>query len=236
MHYKIAICDDSPADQDYISGLTKSWAAQARHTVQISVFSSAESFLFCYAGQKDFDILLLDIEMAGMDGVALAKKLRQDRETAQIVFITGYPEFIAQGYEVAALHYLLKPVSGETLAKVLGRAAANLGRAARTVVFTVNKETVRVATSDILYIEAFAHSCQVHTSAECFEIRQGISELEKMLGDGFIRTHRSYLVGIACMERISKSEVTLDNGEKVPLSRGNYQAVNQAFIRYYMEE
>lgn len=236
MHYKIAICDDSAADQNYIHNLIKCWAAKMRHTVQVSVFTSAESFLFHYANQKDYDILLLDIELGDMDGVALAKKLRQDHETAQIVFITGYPEFIAEGYEVSALHYLLKPVKEETLTKVLERAAANLGKAAKTVVFTVSKETVRVAVSDILYIEAFAHSCRVNMLEESLEIRQGISELEKMLGEGFIRTHRSYLVGIAYIKRISKSEVTLDNGEKVPLSRGNYQAVNQSFIKYYMGE
>lgn len=63
--------------------------------------SSAESFLFCYDEESDFDILLLDIEMDGMDGVSLAKKLRESNETVQIIFITGYSDYIAEGYEVA---------------------------------------------------------------------------------------------------------------------------------------
>lgn len=233
MNYKAAVCDDSFADQNYIRNLVQDWAVKKHHTVQTDTFPSAESFLFHYAGHKDYDILLLDIEMGSMDGISLAKKLRQDNEAIQIVFITGFPDFIAEGYEVSALHYLLKPVNGDLLAKVLDKAAANLKKSAKSVIFTVNGEAIRVEPEEILYIEAFAHYCRVNTTAGHIEIRQGISELEKMLGEGFIRTHRSYLVGLACMKRISKLDVTLDNGTKIPLSRSNYQAVNQAFIRYF---
>ena len=83
---------------------------------------------FClhYAEHKDYDILLLDIEMEGMDGISLAKKLRQENDQVQIVFVTGFPDFMAQGYEVSALHYLLKPLEEEALCRVLDRAAANL--------------------------------------------------------------------------------------------------------------
>lgn len=72
---------------------------------------SAEKFLFHYADDKAWDILLLDIEMGAMDGVTMAKRVRQDNEAVQIVFITGYSDYIAEGYEVAALHYLMKPVN-----------------------------------------------------------------------------------------------------------------------------
>ena len=123
MHYKIAVCDDSAADQSYMEKLAHFWAADMQHTIQVHVYASAESFLFHYAQQKDYDILLLDIEMGLMDGVALAKKLRQENERIQIIFITGFPDFIAEGYEVSAVHYLIKPVSKETLAKALDKAA-----------------------------------------------------------------------------------------------------------------
>lgn len=236
MHYKIAICEDSAADQSYIKELAKHWAANMQHTIQVNVFDSAESFLFHYAMHKDYDILLLDIEMKHISGISLAKKLRQENETIQIIFITGFPDFIAEGYEVSAVHYLLKPVSGEMLAKVLEKAAANLRKVAKTVIFSVDKEDVRIVLADILYVEAFAHICRITTLNEQLEVRKSITEVEKILGNAFIRTHRSYLVGIAYIKRISKAEITLDNGEKVPLSRSNYQAVNQAFIQYYRGE
>ena len=86
--YKIAICDDSQADAEYIAKLVKEWAKD--RIVIIKSFPSAEAFMFNYTEEKDFDILLLDIEMGKMDGVTMAKAIRQDNESVQIVFITGY--------------------------------------------------------------------------------------------------------------------------------------------------
>ena len=236
MNYKIAICDDSTADQNYIKDMTRRWAAKGRHVLHIDTFASAESFLFHYAEHKNYDILLLDIEMEGMDGISLAKKLRQENDQVQIVFVTGFPDFMAQGYEVSALHYLLKPLEEETLCRVLDRAAANLKKADRSVIFTVDGEALRLDVREIMSAEALAHFCRINTLRGQFEVRQNFSELAEKLGEGFIRTHRSYLVQVACIRRISKTEVILDNWEKVPLSRSNYHAANQAFIRHFEGE
>ena len=236
MKYKIAICDDSVVDQNYIFNMTQQWATQRQHTIQINIFPSAESFLFNYAEQKDYDILLLDIEMGDMNGVSLAKKIRQTNETIQIVFITGFPDFISEGYDVSALHYLMKPVSAKKLSDVLDKAVTNLGKKEKSVIFTVDGESLRVPSREIIYIEALSHFCQIHTLHGCFEVRISISDIEQMLESEFIRTHRSYLVGLRFMKRISKSDIILDNGETVPLSRNNYQTVNHAFIRYFRGE
>ena len=126
MNYKIAVCDDSAADRQYLSALAAQWAEKAGAVAEVTEFPSAENFLFCYAEKKDYDILLLDIEMGKMDGVTMAKKLRQDNDTIQIIFITGYSDYISEGYEVAALHYLMKPVKEEKLFSVLDRAAEKL--------------------------------------------------------------------------------------------------------------
>ena len=91
--YKIAICDDSQADAEYIAKLVKEWAKD--RIVIIKSFPSAEAFMFNYTEEKDYDVLLLDIEMGKMDGVTMAKAIRQDNESVQIVFITGYSEYIA---------------------------------------------------------------------------------------------------------------------------------------------
>ena len=87
MEYTIAICDDSDVDRQSIGGMVRRWAEAAGGRVRIDEFPSAESFLFEFDG--GWDILLLDIEMGGMDGVELAKRLREKSATLQIVFITG---------------------------------------------------------------------------------------------------------------------------------------------------
>lgn len=239
MTCKIAVCDDNELDIRYILPLVESWAVQRGILIQTDTFSSAEAFLFHDATHKSYDILLLDIEMEGMDGIRLAEKIRGDNEVVQIIFITGFPDYMAQGYEVSALHYLMKPVSAEKLAAVLDKAVKNLARPERYVIFTEDGEAFRIAADAVLSVEALAHSCIVTTTAGSFAVKSGISSVEKLLGGaagGFIRCHRSYIVGVRHIKRISKTEITLDSGGRVPLSRGNYKAVNQAFIRCFRGE
>ena len=126
MVYRIAICDDSAADAVFVADLLANWARQRNAAIHTELFSSAENFLFRYAEENAFDILLLDIEMGAMDGVTMAKRLRRENDAVQIVFITGYSDYISEGYEVAALHYLMKPVKEEKLFSVLDRAAEKL--------------------------------------------------------------------------------------------------------------
>ena len=104
MAYKVAICDDSQRDAEYVLSLLTNWAKKNQIAIQTECFQSAESFLFHYAEDKTYDILLLDIEMGKMDGVTMAREIRRENQTVQIVFITGYSDYIAEGYEVAALH------------------------------------------------------------------------------------------------------------------------------------
>ena len=126
MIYKIAICDDETIDTDYLCGLVEKWEAYAKHTVQIKTFVSAEEFLFHYEEDKVWHILLLDIEMGKINGVELAKKIRIKNKEVQIIFITGYNDYISDGYDVEALHYILKPVYKEKLYEVLSRACERL--------------------------------------------------------------------------------------------------------------
>lgn len=113
MKYSIAICDDSKTDAALVQSFLLEWAKQRGTEVEIEVFPSAESFLFRYDEYKAFDILLFDVEMSGMDGVSAARKVRRENAAVQIVFITGYSDYIAEGYDVAALHYLMKPLNKE---------------------------------------------------------------------------------------------------------------------------
>lgn len=236
MDIKVAVCDDEETELQYLASLVRRWAEREKHLVEISVFPSAEAFLFQYEGQKDYDILLLDIEMGAINGVELAKRIRKDNDTVQILFITGYADFISEGYEVSALHYLLKPVEEKKVCSVLDRAAGNLKKTQRCGIFQVDGETVRIPFGEIVCVEAFAHTVELRTFSGNYRLGESISELEELLGDGFVRCHRSYLVSIKYIKKISKTEILLDTDEAIPLSRRRYDMVNQAFIRYFKGE
>lgn len=235
MTYKIAICDDEKAQLSYVSSLVKKWAICEKYTADICVFESAEAFLFRYAEDKDFDMLLLDIEMGDMDGVELAKCVRAENNAIQILFITAYPDFIAEGYEVSALHYLMKPVDEEKLSGVLNRAVANLKKAERVEIFYADGEALCIPLDEIVSVEAFAHSVVMTTTKEQYRLNETISKIEDLLGDGFVRCHRSYLVSVKYIKKIGKTDIVLDNDTVISLSRRRYDMVNQTFIRYYKE-
>ena len=236
MAFRIALCDDAPQDRAYIRSILASWTENSKQLVHIEEFSSAESFLFRYAEDKKWDILLLDIEMGNMDGVSLAKRIRQDNASVQIVFITGFADYISEGYEVSALHYLMKPVKKEKLFAVMDRAVAAAQKTERVILLPVGGEMLRLPVNQVQYVEAFSHTVAVVTTEETIQAKMPISELEKLLGDGFIRCHRSYLVGIKHIARLSKVEVILDNGKALPLSRTAAPLVHKAFISYYTGE
>ena len=230
MDYKIAICDDSNTDLESIAGMVRRWAEVAGHIVQVSEFPSAESFLFQYADDKNYDILLLDVEMRDISGIELAKRVRAERGRVEIVFITSHFEFIAEGYEVDALHYLVKPVSEEKLSEVLDRAAARLAMEPPSVVINCDGGTVKLLEEDILYVESFAHYIEIHTRTDVFRLKESITVFEDKLSAVFYRAHRSYLVNLKAVQRISRASVTLTGGAEIPLSRGKYDGINRAFI------
>lgn len=230
MELNIAVCDDSEADRRYLTGLTEAWAAGAGHTVRLSSFVSAENFLFLYGEKSGYDILLLDIELGGMDGVAMAKRLRQKNDGVQIIFITGYSDYIAEGYEVEALHFLLKPVKREKLFAVLDRAAEKAAKNEKVLCLEAGRETVRIPVYQVRYAEVFGNYVTIHASQE-YTVKRTLSELETQLDNRFYRVGRSVIVNLTKIARVSRQDIRLVDGTSIPLPRGAYEGVNQAIIQ-----
>jgi len=233
---RIGICDDEPLSIDYISHYIEKWAEKHNYILHTHTFSNAEQFLFDYESDQNFDILFLDIQMGNMNGMDLARKIRETDSSVQIIFITALIDYISDGYEVSALHYLLKPVNEEKLYSVMDRASQNVYKLENYVLLTIDQVTQRIPINSIIYVEAFAHYIRITTAESSFEVRENLTSLAEKLGNHFVRPHRSYLINLKYIHRISKTEVFLDNGTSIPLSRYNYQNVNQAFIDYYKNQ
>lgn len=228
MSYKIAICDDNKIDRIYLYNLVKIWLKDKEDTATVSEFESGESFLFDYE-DNDYDILLLDIEMAGIDGVKVAKKVREKNDLMQIIFITGYSDYIADGYDVAALNYLMKPIKEEKLFSVLDKAKEKLAKNERVVTLEANGQYYRIPLYKIRYVEVLANYLTIHANEEV-KIKMTLSNFEKMLDERFVRIGRSFIVNLTKISRVSKNELRLDDGTLLPLARSAYEVVNRAII------
>lgn len=230
MRFKIAVCDDDPSAVTVLSDMVRFWAEKEGHHVQIAAFPSAEAFLFAYEDDNTFNILLLDVEMREMDGITLAKRLRREGCHAEIIFVTSHFKICAKGYEVDALHYLMKPVRQEELFTVLGRAAQKLSRKLPSVIISCDGQTLRIPEDEILYVEALLHYIVIHTEKESYRVKEGLSVFEKRVSAALYRSHRSCLVSLKRIVRLSRSSVWLEDGTELPLSRGKYDDINRAFI------
>lgn len=228
MDYRIAICDDKQEDREYVQQLTARWAQQRGNQVEMTEFCSAEQFLFS-CPQPDFDLLLLDIEMGEMDGVSLAKQVRRTNELMQIVFITGYSDYITEGYEVAALHYLMKPVKEEKLFAVLDRVMERLHKNTKVLTLETSEEMVRVPLYQVSALEVQRNYVTVHARQD-YTVKKSLSELMEQLDERFFRVGRSAVVNLNDISRVTRSDIYLTDGRSIPLPRGAYDKLNRAII------
>ncbi len=236
----IAIIEDEQIHTDLLAEYLHTWGRKHGQEVFIREFPNAESFLFVWAETKDFDVLFVDIQMEGMNGMEMARSIRKKNEDIAIVFTTGITDYMEDGYEVEALHYLLKPISmekiGQCMDKVLRRSLKR-----EYVLVHGREEVIRILVDRISYVEARGHGSlmEVCENADTgkwiqIEIMEGISEMEKLLAMyDFARCHRSYLCSIGSIRRIGRMEITLDSGSVIPVSRRLYAEINRAFIQHF---
>jgi DNA-binding LytR/AlgR family response regulator len=229
METTIAICDDEHQQTEYTKTLVNKWAARSRAQVRIDMFGSAENFKSAWNENKQYDILLLDIQMGGQNGVELAKELRHSDEKIIIIFITGFVDYISEGYDVAALHYLMKPIEEDKLFGVLDKALKNLMQNNKSLILVTNNETHQIPLYKIRYLEVFHNYVTIHADIE-YTVKKPLSELEKELDDYFFRAGRSYIVNLKYIHKSTKKEIHMNNGAVIPLSRGLYEPLNRVMI------
>ena len=232
MTYQIIIVEDKPSDTQYLRALTEQWAAAQQITTEIVSCGSADEFLLHCGENITCDLFLLDIEMPGIDGVTLAKQIRQINKNVNIVFVTGYSDYISEGYEVAALHYLMKPVDHEKFFRTLDRAYENSLRYIRYLTLKLPDSTARVPFGDIRYLEVRQNYVTVYAYKE-YTVKQTLGEFEKQLtpDDSFFRVGRSYIVNLRCIRQVTKKEILLLDSTIIPLPRGMYEPLNREIIK-----
>lgn len=231
---RIAVCDDEEAQRKLITKYLQEWAFQKKKQIEILTFSSGESFLFQWEDDRAFDLLILDIEMGTTNGVELAEKVREENEDIPILFITGYDSYMARGYEVSAIQYLLKPMYRDKLFSVMDKLSKGK-KPEEKLTFQTEEGVLLLAPSEIWFGEAAGHYCILHVAQREYQVRHPITELLRLLGGQktFVRCHRSFFVNLQHISAITRTEIVMDDQRRLPISRSAVKAVNEAFIRNY---
>ncbi|MCM1539679.1 MAG: LytTR family DNA-binding domain-containing protein [Blautia sp.] len=227
---KLAIVEDEAAQGRLLEQYIESWGKKNDIPVSVKIYASAESFLFQWEDEPA-DAVFADIQMPGMDGMEMIRRLREKDARVPVIFTTGVADYMQEGYEVEALNYLLKPLSGEKVSACLDKAFRRHEAAEFLVAETL--DGVRKLPLEALnYCEAAGHNTELGLAGgEKLFCASSLSKLEKELGEkGFVKCHRSYLCNISNLNRITAEALVFDDGTGIPVSRRLYRTVNRAFI------
>lgn len=237
---RIAVVDDEQVHRDILLRYIEEWRAQGHPEVKAQVFDSSEAFYFEWCENQAYDVLFLDIMMSGTDGVSLARKLREKKTALTIIFTTGISDYMQDGYEVEAMHYLLKPLDREKVWECLEKCLVRGGGDRRTVLLPTEEGLMKIDIEKILYGEAMGHYCELECmDGQRLSLKIGIRELAQKLDmetqEEFAFCHRSYLVNLRRISRVGKQDIVMDNGALVPVSRRLYHEINDKFIRAFVD-
>ncbi len=210
----IGICDDEAIIRDELIRLCREFKSSNLAEIETICFSSGEELL---AYNKSIDILFLDIQMHGINGLKTAERIREKDDSMFIIFLTGYKGFMQAGYRVKAFRYLLKPINEKEFMLTLTEAIHEITKNYKAIV-GLDGEILFVKLKDIIYIEYINRFTVVRTSKGSYESTITMTEWEGILNTGdFFRVHKAYIVNMGYIDEIGKN-IILDNGEKVEVA------------------
>lgn len=234
---RIGLCDDV-ADARMALRAALGRALERRGTEADFFEFSSGSGLLRWMGSRagELDLIFLDVEMGEPNGMETARRLRAMDEGLQIVFVTGYADYVFDGYSVGALGYLMKPVKTQQLSDVLERCMEALCREGDRAFLCRSGETVyRIPKKNILYFYSDRRQVTCVTTGRSYTFYSKLDQVERDAGAGFIRIHQRYLVRAAAVDRVVGGEVYLGE-RRLPVSRAYQQTALVALTRATLEE
>lgn len=233
----IAICDDSKQERQILAALFKRYQELHATPLQIHIFQNGFSLLDAIDQGKRFDITILDILMSGENGIEIARNIRASGTDTEIIFLTSSPEYAVDSYEVKAQNYLLKPVTEEKFFASIDSILAELDEkdTASFIIYTTEKQYSRIRVSSLVYGEVTHRTITLHladqTMISAIMPFTEFLDILKAYPD-FIYPHRSYAVNMHYIQYVTKSDIILTDGQKIPLSRNNYTKISEQFLNF----
>lgn len=233
---KIAICDDEKEIRELLGNKVQKLYPEAA----LFFYATGEELL---AHNNRPDILLLDIQMPGKNGMEIARELRNKNKSMILIFITAIEEYVFQAFDVGAFHYLVKPFTDDKFEMVLNRAAEQYRNAAyvlqaqrlageeRYIIIKTGGVHIKVLIKDIIYAEVFNRKVIIHEAEKEIVYYGKLSVLEEQLGEDFFRPHRAYLVHFKYVTRYNASEISMVKGTAL-MAKKNYPEFVKRYMKY----
>lgn len=236
---QIAVCDDERETRNMLAEKIRRLYPDAG----LSLYQSGEELL---RADRQPDILFLDIQMAGKDGMETARELRRRKYKTILIFVTALDDFVFEAFDVGAFHYLVKPFHNGKFAEVLHNAVRqyeeqkkleNTAKERETPSLTVTAggQHFTVELEDIVYAEVFDRKVIIHTMDADIEYYGKMKDLEQKAGDEFYRPHRAYLVNFKYVRKYDAAVVYLKKGQAL-MAKQNYREFVKRYLRYIQKK
>ncbi len=234
---KIAVCDDDKKDIARLKKLIEAYDAYNNVGFSILEYESGSELLRDFSNGDYVDIIFLDINMDDIDGLSVAKKIREEMDDVPIVLVTAFMNYALEGYKVRASRFLIKDDLDKTFTECMDDICGEIRRKSKVITFSCVEGEMRLKASDIILVETSGHKNLIKLKKMTYQIYKKLDDLEEMLKSyGFLRTHNSYLVNMAHIRGINSYLLTLDDGRQLPVPKARYKQVRQEYALFVGKE
>lgn len=204
---KIAVVDDNKKDRDLLASYINKFKDEKKIEITVVFFSNLHDFLKSYS--HDYDLIIMDIEMPGLNGIETAKELRRMDSRVVLIFITNMIQYAINGYEVEAVDFVIKPITyGDFLIKIQKSLRYISRNTDKKITITTQDCVVNLYLSDICYIEVIRHYLVYHTVSGKYKVRGVMKKMEEELAEfNFVRSNHCYLINLKYVKPINGNTV-----------------------------
>lgn len=227
---KIAICEDS---EIFVEIIKKNIETILKVPYELRPFLSGKEFITSLPEIGcPYDIVFLDISLGEdtVSGIELGQMINGENPRTQLIFISQYLEYASDVYSTKHTYFIYKNRLNEYLPTALDAALKNLQTdEEQYLIIKIKRSHLRIPVNDILYLERNLRETTVHTRTETYTVRDKLNVLQQQLPEFFVCCHRSFLVNLHAVSKLQHTEITLNTGQQIPVSRAHYEDVKKSF-------
>ena len=233
---RIAIVEDDRIDMSQLRRTLEAFGTEHGMQFEFNTFSSGEAFLAAFSAGK-YEMIFFDNYIGETLGITLARHVRETDTEAALVFVTMSPDFAVESFDIGALHYIMKPVTREGIAKVFDRWKAGRNTPGPMVELVINRVPVHIPADSIQYIQSADKYCIIHCQTQELKIHLPLDKLaEQLPTDRFLRPHRSYAISMDYIKRMNDHCFLLKNDKTVPVSRLAWAEAKSKYMEYLLKK
>lgn len=233
---KVAFCDDDRSVLGGLQSLIDRYSTKSGQEIEYAVFSSSLELLEGIEKGVRYDILFLDIILPNENGIRIAEEIRQYDSVVKIIFLTSSPEYAVQSYTVGTYFYQMKPIEEERFFRLMDAAISDCRKEEQNSLILRSKSgIVRIDLDNLEYCEVFGRTLLFHM--ENGKVLESTGSMDKLYGqlqqyENFVRPHRSFLINMEYIQKISSKIVTMKNLAEIPIPHGKYSELKNLYLEY----